>query len=128
MSCTPAPGSTFAIGITTVTCTAKDFTGNTSTGTFTASVKAAADQITDLIAMVNSFNFRHGIQNSLDTKLQNAENALSAANAYDRADVCNLMVAFINETNAQSGKAITVDEAAQLINAASRIRAVLGCQ
>ncbi len=38
-SCTPASGSTFALGINTVTCTAKDAAGNTGTGTFTIEVQ-----------------------------------------------------------------------------------------
>jgi PKD domain/HYR domain len=42
ISCTPASGSTFAIGITTVTCTARsaDDTPSTATGTFTVTVLA----------------------------------------------------------------------------------------
>jgi hypothetical protein len=37
-SCSPASGSTFAPGTTTVTCTATDAHGNTATGTFTVTV------------------------------------------------------------------------------------------
>jgi hypothetical protein len=38
VACTPAPGATFALGTTTVNCSATDAHGNTSTGTFTVSV------------------------------------------------------------------------------------------
>jgi hypothetical protein len=38
-SCAPASGSTFALGTTTVTCTATDAHLNTSTGTFTVTVR-----------------------------------------------------------------------------------------
>ena len=38
VSCTPTSGSTFAIGATTVTCTATDASGNTATGSFTVTV------------------------------------------------------------------------------------------
>ena len=37
-SCSPASGATFAIGVTTVTCTAADPAGNTRTGSFTVTV------------------------------------------------------------------------------------------
>ena len=37
--CVPASGSTFAIGTTTVTCTATDVAGNTATATFTVTVE-----------------------------------------------------------------------------------------
>jgi hypothetical protein len=38
VSCSPASGSTFAIGTTTVNCSATDDAGNTATGSFTVSV------------------------------------------------------------------------------------------
>lgn len=40
VSCTPASGSTFTIGTTTVTCTATDAAGNTATSTFNVGVTA----------------------------------------------------------------------------------------
>jgi uncharacterized repeat protein (TIGR03803 family) len=38
VSCAPAPGATFAVGTTTVTCAASDSRGNTGTGGFTVTV------------------------------------------------------------------------------------------
>ena len=38
VACDPAPGSSFPVGTTTVTCTATDHVGNTDTGTFTVTV------------------------------------------------------------------------------------------
>lgn len=38
VECTPAAGSRFAVGLTTVGCTAADTAGNTSTGSFTVTV------------------------------------------------------------------------------------------
>ena len=40
VACLPASGSTFAVGSTTVTCTATDAVGHTGTGTFSANVSA----------------------------------------------------------------------------------------
>jgi len=39
VTCTPASGATFALGPTTVTCTATDAAGNTATGTFAVLVR-----------------------------------------------------------------------------------------
>ncbi|HUD02639.1 MAG TPA: Ig-like domain-containing protein [Candidatus Paceibacterota bacterium] len=39
VSCTPASGSTFALGITTVTCSATDKAGNSSSSSFTVTVQ-----------------------------------------------------------------------------------------
>lgn len=40
VACTPASGSVFALGATTVTCTATDASGNATHGTFTVTVEA----------------------------------------------------------------------------------------
>lgn len=127
VACTPASGSTFPIGTTTVTCTATDAAGNRATGSFTVLVQAAAAQVLNLISTVQSFNIAQGITNSLDAKLSNVENALTSAQGGNVTSTCNQMSSFINETLAQSGKALTTDQANQLITAANRIKAVIGC-
>lgn len=66
--------------------------------------------------------------NSLDAKLQNILSALNAVQSGSVANVCGQLNAFINETQAQSGKKLTVAQANQLIVAATRIKAVVGCQ
>ncbi|WP_445152556.1 CocE/NonD family hydrolase [Baekduia sp. Peel2402] len=43
VSCSPASGTVFAIGSTTVTCTATDASGNATTGTFTVTVGTVAE-------------------------------------------------------------------------------------
>ena len=127
VTCEPASGSMFAIGSTSVSCAARDASGNQASATFTILVKGVSAQVTDLVGLVKSFNLKQGIENSLDAKLANAQAALGAANAGDRPTACNQLGAFINETQAQSGKALTVDEANQLLAEASRVRHVLGC-
>ena len=82
-----------------------------------------------LINLLICINFEsifldHGLQTSLDTKLQHA---LDDANAGDTMTACNLMGAFTNEVQAQSGTMLTVDQANQLLAAATQIQAVLGC-
>jgi putative cell wall-binding protein len=45
VECVPASGSTFALGTTTVTCTATDDSGNTDTDSFTATVEDTTDPV-----------------------------------------------------------------------------------
>jgi len=127
VACAPVSGSTFPIGTTTVSCTATDAAGNTTSKSFSVIVQAAAAQVANLMDTVRSFNLKQGITNSLDAKLQNVEDALTSAKKGSVTSTCNQMSAFINETKAQSGKALTVDQATQLQSAATRIRAVIGC-
>ena len=76
---------------------------------------------------VNESNIRHGIQNSLDAKIQNAIGALNSAHNNSYGTVCNLMGAFISSVQAQEGQAITGAEATAFISSARQIKATLGC-
>jgi hypothetical protein len=56
--CSPASGSTFPVGTTTVTCTATDASGNTATCSFTVSVfdiRLQDDTNPNIVVLVNSF-------------------------------------------------------------------------
>ncbi len=81
--------------------------------------------ITQLIDMVEGINAKEGIINSLDVKLQNALDALDAANAGLRQDAINKMEAFINAVEAQSGNQIEVADANALIAFAEYIIGML---
>ena len=81
-------------------------------------------QINDLIALIESFNLPAGTESSLIAKL---EEALDAINVPDIAAACGSLTAVTNETQAQSGKKLTVGQANQIINSANQIRASLGC-
>ena len=124
ISCSPASGSMFAIGTTTVKCSASDPAGNSSSGSFQVVVKGAAAQVSDLITTVNSFHLAGGLQKSLDVKL-NA--ALKAVKAGQTATACSDLSDFIGEAQSQSGKGLTTSQATQLIAAAKQVQAVLGC-
>jgi hypothetical protein len=113
VSCSPTSGSTFPIGLTTVTCKATDASGKTATCTFTVYVKSAAEQGSDLEAYISALPIQAGIKNSLLAKLPTL--------------ACGPLKALINEANAQSGKMLTVAQANEIIAAATGIRAVLGC-
>jgi len=120
----PASGSTFAIGDTTVSCVATDAAGNHASCTFTVHVKGAAEQINDLIALVQSLRLQSGTANSLIGKLQGAVSGL------DRGSIgaaCGNLGAFFNEANAREGRKLTAAQADLLKAEAARIGAVLGC-
>ena len=77
---------------------------------------------------MTGYNLKQGIANSLDAKLQNVMDALSAANAGQRQDATNRMQAFINTVEAheaQRGKELSDAEADALQAYARRILGVL---
>lgn len=120
VSCTPASGSVFAIGTTTVSCTATDTAGNTATASFVVTVVGAVAQLADLRAAVTGV----GPGTSLADKVAAAQAALAAD---DVPETCSILAALVNQLNAQSGKSIDRTTAAGRIADAQRIRAVLGC-
>jgi len=70
--------------------------------------------IQDLIDRVREMNLQQGIQNSLDVKLQAAQDALSAKNEGLRQTAMNKLNSFINEVEAQRGNKITNLQANEL--------------
>ena len=127
LTCSPASGSLFPFGVTTVTCSASDPAGNRAAGSFTVTVLGAAAQLSNLIATVEAFNLQPGISNSLDAKLSAASDSLTAIESHNIATACNQFGAFVNAAQAQSGKMLTAQQANQLIAAAEQIQATLGC-
>ncbi|HEX9370628.1 MAG TPA: choice-of-anchor Q domain-containing protein [Roseiflexaceae bacterium] len=126
LSCSPASGSTFPIGTTTVTCTASDAANppDMTTGSFQVLVKGAAAQVNDLITLVNSLHLSGSLQNALDNKLRDV---LTAINAGQTATACSELTDFIGFVQSHTGKGITQSQASQLITAARQVQAVLGC-
>jgi HYR domain len=123
--CEPASGSMFPIGDTTVICTAQDAAGNTALSAFSVHVKGAAEQIVDLIALVQSLGLRPASENSLGVKLKDASAHLSR-NQFQGA--CGKLKDFIAEVTALANNGqLTPWDAYLLIQEANRIRAVIGC-
>jgi hypothetical protein len=83
------------------------------------------DQLNDLLALVRSFNLHDGTEASLITKLQDALTAVSASNT---PTACDSLTAFINASQAQSGKKLTADQVKQLVDSATQVKSDLGCQ
>jgi hypothetical protein len=126
--CSRASGTVFAIGTTTVTCSAQDAAGNSTSGTFTVLVRAAADQVADLAAQIKAINLKQGIANAIDTKLQDALAALTEAKQGDKSSTCGKLGAVDNQIQSQAVvKQITQAQADLLSAKVRQIRAVIGC-
>lgn len=120
VSCTPPSGSVFAIGTTSVNCTATDSSGNAAQAIFTVHVRGADEQLARLAAAVVGV----GPGTSLADKVNAAQ---AAVRGDDAPSACSMLRAFINQLDAQSGKSITPSDAVTLIADAVRIRTVLDC-
>jgi hypothetical protein len=119
--CTPASGSVFPIGTTTVTCTATDPDAIPSTVSisFTITVEGAAAQLADLRQAVRGV----GIGNFLAGTVAIAQRQLAAG--HPRL-ACLTLTQFILDVRLQTPWIIRAGTAGQLIADARRIQAVLG--
>jgi Tol biopolymer transport system component len=124
VSCSPASGSVFPIGDTTVTCTATDASGNVATGSFSIHVQGVDEQFAELKSMVDTFDMDRKVRRDLQNKLDAVRSALDTGRT---RTACSVLQGFVNEARDESGKGLTVDLAAVLIERANRIRGVLAC-
>jgi hypothetical protein len=102
-----------------VTCSSTDVHDNTATGSFTVTVRSAAEQLAALAASVAGV----GPGASLGAKVAAAQASLASSNT---AATINQLRAFLHEVAAQSGKKLTEAQAASLTAAAHGIIAALG--
>ena len=121
--CSPSSGSVFPLLATTVTCTATDAAGNSATGTFDVIVKDAPQQLADTIALLASYNLTR-LGTSLTDKLRLASGFIPIG---DSSEACGVLTGFLNQVDAQTGKALTVVQATELTVRVIRIRGVVGC-
>jgi hypothetical protein len=125
VTCAPPSGFTFPIGSTTVLCTAKDGVNNSSSKSFTVTVKSASTQITDLKIKVNGLTgVSASLKNSLTSKLDAAQQLLTQGNL---SGACGKLKDFIQQVQGQSGKGLTAAQITALLVDANRIKAVIGC-
>jgi hypothetical protein len=120
VTCTPAAGSTFAIGDTMVTCTATDLYGNVGRASFNVHVKGAAEQLADLVAASQGV----GPGNSISSKIERAQADFAAGNV---AKACKSLDDYIHQLEVHSGTQVPTALAAKLTGDARRIQSVMGC-
>jgi hypothetical protein len=75
-TCSPQSGALFAIGLTTVSCSATDRAGNTARATFPVVVEGAVRQLRDEISFVRSTSLRRATKRAVVRRLRRAEAAL----------------------------------------------------
>jgi hypothetical protein len=119
--CDPPSGSVFAIGYKSVTCYAYDAAGNRSApGEFGVEVLSANEQISNLIAYVQSLGLPNGVQNPLVNQLKNA------AKDNTVAQQCTKMDDFVHMVSVKNGS-LSLERSMFMVSEARRIQAVLGC-
>ncbi|HZQ02664.1 MAG TPA: HYR domain-containing protein [Gaiellaceae bacterium] len=126
VTCLPASGATFAIGHTTVTCSAQDAAGNAATKTFDVLVQGAAAQLTELNQLITAMQLDHKFSDSLTSKVNKASDDIAHGNTGDaNKQLTELTKAAIDEV-AKASSRLTVDEGAAIAAAANRVRVVIG--
>jgi uncharacterized repeat protein (TIGR01451 family) len=122
-----ASGSVFPIGTTTVTYTVTDAAGNSSSCSFTVTVKTAAQTIQAMMAAVQALQPPlTGTQiQGLNSKLQAALDAISQG----KTNVaCNKLSDFISQVTAYiNNGTLTLAQGTPLITSANHVRNTIGC-
>lgn len=126
VACTPAAGSVFPIGTTTVSCTANDAHGNAATATFGLTVLGAREQIAALgseVAAAAELDNRDArlVRTVLLDDLAAADAALASGS---QATACAAVTAFVGDAGRD---AVAPAHAAAWQAAAVRIAAVSSC-
>jgi hypothetical protein len=122
--CAPLPGSLFAIGNTTIACTATDAGGNTATAGFTVTVLGAKEQLADLIRkVIDSTKLSAAIKTQLIASLQSLIAGFDPNKPLQRAAACLKLRAFTTLIQFVAPLAHRAEWTAD----ANRIRAVLAC-
>ena len=123
VACTPASGSLFAVGTTTVTCTATDTAGNTSAPlSFSVTVLSAAEQVDSLLTLVGDLELpRPRLSTSLQRTLMVALNPDAST-----ASACRALDVFIRQVERRPW---LYDDAtsSQLIADAEAAKRAMGC-
>ncbi len=120
VTCTPAPGSTIAIGDTTVTCTATDLYGNVAPGSFTIHVKGAAEQLADAVAASQGVDPGTAVASKI-------EKARAGFAAGDVAKACKDLDDYVRQVRLHTPRRIAPALAADLIADATQIKNVMAC-
>lgn len=122
VSCEPASGSTFAIGTTTVACTASDAAGNVSTGGFVVTVRSAAEQLGDLVDLIGSYDLGpRGANVELGAHLNQVLRSLENGQP---GKACRELSTFSKHVGTRK---LSQSQAGELTTDADRIGDVLGC-
>src|SRR5262249_12251856 len=122
-----ASGSVFPIGTTTVTYTTTDAAGNSTSCSFTVTVKTAAQTVQAMMAAVSALQppLSGSQAQGLNAKLQAA---LDAINGGKTNVACNKLSDFIGQVTVFiNNGTLTSAQGQPLINSANHVRNTIGC-
>jgi DNA-binding beta-propeller fold protein YncE len=121
--CTPASGSRFAVGDTTVTCTATDAAGNVAKKTFVVHVRSAKEQLDAALALTAKLLAQRGHAALAPVLVE-----LGAARLAGRGKPACLALALAEKSlKGASGRVLDADDRQELLDDVARIEDVLGC-
>lgn len=120
-SCEPASGSVFPVGTSSVTCTAGDAAGNTSSTSFSVRVIGAHEQIGVLIEAVADLGLPNGTLQPLLNQLK-----LAYSQTGDAQVACKKVGDFLSLVQKKSSN-ISSEDVAYITAEATRIMDVVGC-
>jgi hypothetical protein len=115
--CEPASGSVFPVGSSTVSCSASDAAGNSSSKSFSVSVIGAREQMANLMEYVRTLGLPNGTAYPLINQLKSAYS--------EQGNECKKVSDFIDMVSKKSG--IDFRDAAYMTAEANRIMGALGC-
>jgi hypothetical protein len=121
----PAPGSVFPIGTTTVTYTVNDAHGNSTSCSFTVTVKTPQAVINDMITYINGLPLSGTQKQGLISKLTAA---LDAINQGKTNVACNKLSDFNSQVSGFIGNGtLTSAQGQPLLNSSNHVRNTMGC-
>ena len=128
VDCVPASGSVFAIGHTTVTCTAHDAAGNEAVPvSFDVYVRDASEQLANLRSAIVAMTLDKPLSNDLLKKVDDASRELAKGKVKQTCDRLDELVRkAIDEVGKKKPK-LLVEEARLIAAEAYRIEQVVGC-
>jgi hypothetical protein len=124
VDCSKPSGSAFPNGTTTVTCTATDAAGNSTTREFAVVVVDAAGQVLELIDKTRQFLGLPALSPGLKATLADVFQAVVARR---KTAACTGLRVYELAVRVLPGRALTPAERSELLADASRIRSVIGC-
>jgi hypothetical protein len=122
LTCTKASGATFPIGTNSVTCTAADAAGNSTSGSFDVTVYDAPTEMHNLIQYVLSLGMPNGTTNPLVNQLE----AALGSSVGDNHVACVKMNDFIGMVS-KKGRDIPSGSSGYMTSQAAQIMVVLSC-
>jgi hypothetical protein len=114
----------FPIGDTTVTCTATDDSGNSSTGSFNVHVLSVAELLRQAQQSLVDYGVEPNLRRSLTAELEAAARAAERGN--DSA-TCSAITDYQDHVRAQVGKKLSAETAEALLVSSDFIRRIVPC-